>query len=111
VIEESARRARLAAEACRERKCPYVVVLDVRGHTPFVDYFVICTTQNRVQSEAVVDALQEKLGHYHHREGREGADWILADFRDIAVHVMLPEAHRFYDLERLWGDAPRLAEV
>ncbi len=88
-----------------------MVVLDVRGHTPFVDYFVICTTQNRVQSEAVVDALQEKLGKFHHREGREGADWILADFRDIAVHVMLPDAHRFYDLERLWGDAPRLAEV
>jgi len=88
-----------------------VVVLDVRGHTPFVDYFVICTTQNRVQSEAVVDALQEKLGKCHHREGREGADWILVDFRDIAVHVMLPDAHRFYDLERLWGDAPRLAEV
>ncbi len=81
----------------------------MRQHTPFVDYFVICTTQNRIQSEAVVDALHEGLGGYHHREGGEGSDWILVDFRDIAVHVMLPEAHRFYDLERLWGDAPKVA--
>ncbi len=86
-----------------------MTVLDVRKHTPFVDYFVIATTQNRIQSEAVVDALREGIEGYHHREGKEGAEWILADFRDIAVHVMLPEAHRFYDLERLWGDAPRLA--
>ncbi len=84
-------------------------MLDVRQHTPFVDYFVIATTQNRVQSEAVVDALRDGVEGYHHREGGEGADWILVDFRDIAVHVMLPEAHKFYDLERLWGDAPRLA--
>lgn len=80
----------------------------MRGHTPFVDYFIVCTSQNRIQSEAISDALQKGLEGFHHREGREGAEWILLDFRDIAVHVMLPDAHRFYDLERLWGDAPRV---
>ena len=110
IAEDSGQaRALIAAEVCREHKCPYVVVLDVRGHTPFVDYFVICTTMNRVQSEAVVDGLEEKLGKFHHREGADGAEWILVDYRDIAVHVMLPDAHRFYDLERLWGDSPRVA--
>lgn len=98
----------LAAEVCRERKSPHVTVLDVRGHTPFLDYFVICESQNRIQSEAIVSALRERLPGAHHREGREGADWILVDYRDFAVHVMLPEARRFYDLERLWGDSPRL---
>lgn len=107
--EDDVRRRTLsAAEICRERKSPYVTVLDVRGHTPFLDYFVVCESQNRVQSEAIVSALREKLPGAHHREGREGAEWILLDYSDFAVHVMLPDARRFYDLERLWGDAPRL---
>jgi ribosome-associated protein len=85
-----------------------IVALDVRGMTGVTDYMVICTgTSNRhVKSLADNVALQlKKLGYP--ALGIEGmdqsADWVLVDFGQVVVHVMLPDTRDFYDLERLWS--------
>jgi len=82
-----------------------VLVLNVSKHTTIADYFIIATATSRAQMEALVDALKEELaGDIHHREGTPRSDWILVDMRDIVVHLFLPEARDFYNLERLWAD-------
>jgi len=89
------------------------VILDVRKLTDITDYHVICTGDNRRQLRAVQTHLHDELatpgGHRPRVEGEEGSAWILLDFLDVVVHLFDPEARAFYDLELLWGDAPRVA--
>ena len=103
----SLERARQAAEIASDKRAENVVILDLRGLTMVTDYFVICTSTNRVQSRAVVEALDEVLGHGHRRvrDGDETA-WVLLDYGDVVVHVFSADARAFYRLERLWADAP-----
>lgn len=104
--------ARLAVEAAHEKKAIDVTVMDLRGISGEVDYFVICTGQTDVQIRAIVDSVVEKLKvdaseRPLHREGIPGTSrWIVLDYFDLAVHVFDPELRAYYDLERLWGDAP-----
>jgi len=77
------------------------------------DYFVICTGDSRRQLRAIQRRLcgeLKQLGCGTPRtEGEEGSSWILLDLYDVVVHLFDPEAREFYDLELLWGDAPRIA--
>lgn len=104
--------ARLAVEGALEKKALDVTVMDLRGISGEVDYFVICTGQTDVQIRAIVDSVVEKLKTEAgerplHREGIPGTSrWIVLDYFDLAVHVFNPELRAYYDLERLWGDAP-----
>ena len=107
----SARRlALLAAETLDGKKAEDVVVLDLRGHTPVADYFVIGSADTMVQiravSDAVEDALEDAGGRLLGREGHARARWVLLDFGPVVVHVFGPDARRLYSLERLWADAP-----
>jgi ribosome-associated protein len=91
-----------------------VLVLDLRGLCQFTDYFVICHGSSSRQASAIADAIEERLFEEgrrkpKHVEGRRVADWILLDFIDVVVHVFVDEKREFYGLERLWGDAPRVA--
>lgn len=105
-------KARLLVEAARERKAEDVVALDVREVSSFADTFVIATGRSDRQVRAIADAIEEAaiaagkqpLGI----EGRSEGRWILIDLDDVIVHVFHPEARTFYDLERLWSDAPPL---
>ncbi len=89
------------------------MVLEVGGVLAIVDWFVITSAANPRQARTVVEEVEERL-RLHDGEGPlrvEGADdarWIVLDFGDVAVHVLSEEAREFYDLERLWGDVPRL---
>ena len=88
------------------------LVLDIRELTSIADYFVIATCA----SERLLGSLAEEirvtckqLGRPPHSiEGLDTAWWVLLDFGDVIVHLLQEEARRFYDLEVLWGDAPRL---
>lgn len=108
--------ARLAAMAADDKKAKQVVVLDIRSISPFSDYFVICHGSSTPQVKAIVDnvekQLQEQFGlQPNHREGLENGRWVLLDYGDIVVHVFHEQEREFYNLERLWGDAPVLDVV
>jgi ribosome-associated protein len=104
--------ARLAIDAALEKKARDVTVMDLRGISGEVDYFVIATGESDLQLRAIVDSVVDKLrGEAGERpvsrEGEPGnARWIVLDYFDLVVHVFAPEQRAYYDLERLWGDAP-----
>ena len=95
-----------AINALEDLKGRDIRILDVRELTGVTDFMVICTgTSNRhVKSLAdnVVKELKELGANTLGIEGQQQAEWVLVDFGDVVVHVMLPEARSFYDLERLW---------
>ncbi|MCL5046572.1 MAG: ribosome silencing factor [Actinobacteria bacterium] len=101
--------AQLAAEAAADKKAGNVVVLDMKDVSSVTDYFVICSASNSIQVRAIADHIEEKLesikSKRFHREGYDGARWILLDFGDVVVHVFHDQERDFYNLERLWGDA------
>ena len=100
-----------AAELALERKAHDVTVLDLRGISSATDYFVISSGTSDVQvkaiAEHVVEDLKEQGIRAQHVEGLRGARWVLLDYVDFVVHVFHPQARDFYQLENLWGDAPR----
>jgi ribosome-associated protein len=89
-----------------------VLVLDVRGISPVTDYFVIATGTSTRQLRTVADEMADAAARLGERlfsmEGRGVANWILLDFIDVVAHLFDEPSRRFYDLELLWGDAPRI---
>ncbi len=104
---------RLAVEATRDKKALDIVVLDLRGIASFTDYFLLCTGGSHRQLETIADEIEEKLKETKRRpshiEGYPRGDWILMDYVDFVVHIFTPMSRSYYNLERLWGDAKRLA--
>ncbi len=105
--------ARGIADAALEKKAEELVCLDLRRLTTMTDYFVIATVSTDVHSRAVEEAVRELIRERFgvrpwHVEGAESSrNWILIDYVDVVVHLFQPETRAYYDLERLWGDAPR----
>jgi len=102
---------RRSAELALERKALDVVVLDLRGISTATDFFVIASGTSDVQvkaiAEHVVDELKKAGVRPAHVEGMNGGRWVLIDYIDFVVHVFHPSARGFYQLETLWGDAPK----
>jgi len=98
-----------AMATARDRKAQDLVVLDVRGVTLVADYFLIMTgTSVRhvdTLADYISDALAEAGARLLHREGRSRAHWVLLDYGDLVVHIFTPDERRYYNLDRLWGDA------
>ena len=104
---------RLAA-ALSDRKAVDPVVLDVRGLCGATDYFVIASGTSEAHVRGMADHLMDALGpprgdKPHHVEGLAQGRWVLLDYVDVVVHLFHPAQRDFYQLERLWGDAPVLA--
>jgi ribosome-associated protein len=102
----------LAARAAADKKALDVVVLDVGDLLSITDYFVICSGASDRQIRTIVDEVADRLKQVEvrpvRREGEREGGWILLDYGDFVVHVFRPEERAFYDLERLWKDAPRV---
>ena len=100
-----------AVELALELKAHDVTVLDLRGISTATDYFVVASGTSDVQVKAIADHVVEELKkagtRASHVEGLQGGRWVLLDYIDFVVHVFHPEARMFYQLENLWGDAPR----
>jgi ribosome-associated protein len=83
--------------------------LDLREHTSFTDFFIICTAANSRQAQAISDEVSAELKQAGHLplnvEGYKNAEWVLVDFGDFIVHVFQEKTRTFYDLERLWRQA------
>lgn len=104
---------RRAAELALERKAGEVVALDLRGISSATDFFVIATGSSDIQVKAIADRVTEGLREDlaekpEHVEGLQTARWVLLDYIDFVVHVFHPQARDFYQIETLWGDAPRI---
>lgn len=89
-------------------------MLDLTGITSFADYFVICTGANQRQVQAISDEvglrLKQQAGELPHSvEGYNQAEWVLADYGDLLVHIFSPKSREYYGLERLWRNAKAVA--
>lgn len=102
----------VVANAVEDLKARDLLVLDLRGVASFTDYLVICTGSSDRHVQAIVDGIRQKLRAVDvsplHTEGYEQASWVLVDFVDFLVNVFTPETRDFYQLERVWRDAPVL---
>lgn len=101
------------AKLAHERNCEDITVLDLRGISPVADFFVIATGTSNRQMKSLADEM-ERWGKCNrnkvwHVAGLESADWILLDFVDVVVHLFNSEQREYYDLELIWGEAPRLS--
>lgn len=90
-----------------------IAILEVKNITSITDYYVIATAKNTVHAKSLCDEIEEKLKEKNivskNIEGYTSAMWILVDFDDVIVHIFYDETRKFYDLERLWMDAPRVS--
>lgn len=95
------------------RNAADVMIIDLRGLSSITDYFVIGTAGSEPQVKAVVEQvasdLKERESTPWHTEGKQSWRWVLLDYVDVVIHVFRAEVRAFYGLERLWGDAPRVA--
>jgi ribosome-associated protein len=107
--------ARKAVELAADKKASDIVLLEVGGLTTVADYFVICSGSSERQLGAVADGVTEGLKAdgvpLVGREGGPGSHWLLLDFGSLIVHVMAPPERDYYQLERLWSQAPLLLRV
>jgi ribosome-associated protein len=92
-----------------DKKAEDLQVLDLRGVLDVTDFFVIATGFSEIQVQAIADAITDKSREegleFLNVEGRDSGRWVLIDYVDVVVHVMLPEERDKYRLDRLWGDA------
>ena len=99
-------------KAAIEKKAQDPVLLELKGVASFTDYFLLCTGKSDRQVQAIAQAIEEALKKKGIRplgqEGMREGKWILMDFEDVVVHIFLEPMRRFYDLEGLWIDAPRI---
>ena len=101
-----------AITAAQDKKALDLVFLDLKKIGSFTDCFIICSGTSAPQNQAIADEIEMSLKKMHRRpnhiEGYNQAEWILLDYADFIVHIMLPKARTFYKLERLWRDVPRM---
>jgi ribosome-associated protein len=104
---------RLVTAALADRKAVEPLVLDLRGLSGATDYFVIASGTSdahvRGMAEHLIATLEPRGVAPHHVEGLAQGRWVLLDYVDFVVHVFHPDLRAFYQLERLWGDAPAVA--
>lgn len=89
-----------------------VIILDLKGISPVTDYFVIATGTSGRQLRSVCDEIVDHGKGSGHRvwqvAGRDSGEWIVMDFVDVVVHLFEPSRRAYYDLELIWGEAPRV---
>ena len=109
---DSKAKSLLCLRAAIEKKAQAPVLLELKGISSFTDYFLLCSGKSDRQVQAISKAIEETLKKRGIRplgqEGTLGGKWILMDFEDVVVHIFLEPVRKFYDLEGLWMEAPRI---
>jgi ribosome-associated protein len=108
--------ARLAAEACDDRKAVDIRLIRVEEVSSLADWFVICSGLSDVQVRAIARSVEESLESLAgrlplRREGQAEGRWVLLDYGDLIVHVLTPQERSFYDLESFWGHGEQIRYV
>jgi ribosome-associated protein len=110
---DSKKLALLSREFADNKKGEDIVILDVRELSSVTDYFVIASGTSEPHLRAIVEEIRDQLREKHQLrpravDGTLRATWIVLDYFDVIVHVMRQDVRERYDLETLWGDAPRV---
>ena len=102
-------------KALADKKASDISVIDISALSVVADYFIIASADNIRQTEALCDNVEEALGHMgvepKQIEGRQSANWILMDYRDVIVHIFDKENRLFYDLEHIWKDGRKVVDI
>ena len=102
--------SRAIAEAASNKKARDIVILDMTKLTMATDYFIICSATSTTQVKGIADNIEDELAEkgvfFTHKEGYREGNWILLDYGDCVAHIFIDEDRQFYNLERLWADAP-----
>jgi ribosome-associated protein len=111
--DEAKQLAYAIATAAEARKAADVTILEVSDVSYLADYFVLATGFSSVQVRAINRSIQDVMETDHHRqpirvEGQSEGNWILLDYGEVIVHIFMPEARDYYNLEAFWGHAKRL---
>ena len=98
-------------KAIQDKKGENIISLDLRKiHEAVADFFVICEAKSQPQIRAITDFVEDEVkkksgeSPYHH-EGKENMHWVILDYVNLVVHIMMPEQRKFYKLEEMWSDA------
>ena len=105
-------RLQIAARAALAKKAFQLVTFDVTGMTALTDSFLLCSGASGRQVNAIADGMVKTLRDHgcrpRHMEGEGQSGWVLIDYSDFVVHVFTEEKRRYYALDGLWNDAPRV---
>ena len=105
--------ARLCVRAAIDKKAEDPVILDVRKLCSFTDFFVVISGRSTRHVQGLAEAIETELRSKKltpaSAEGLNEGTWVLLDFNDIVVHIFYSETRKFYDIEGLWHDAPRIS--
>jgi ribosome-associated protein len=95
-----------------DRKAEEIVTLDLREHANIADYFIIATGANKPHLKAMYDGMQRLFKDAgfkgYHKAGVPDSGWMIMDYHGVMVHIFERELREFYDLEKLWKDAPKI---
>ena len=112
MLTDSKTKSLLCLKAALEKKALDPVLLELKGTTSFTDYFLLCSGKSDRQVQAIAQGIEEALRKKGIRplgeEGTTEGRWILIDYEDVVIHIFLEPVRKFYDLEGLWIDAPRI---
>ncbi len=102
--------SKMIAEIIKTKKGSDINILDLRKLSGIADCFIVCSADADRQVKAIADEVDEQLHNKgircFHKEGFETLNWVILDYFDVIVHVFKADARSYYNLEKLWGDAP-----
>ncbi len=102
----------LCVNASLKRKAKNLIILNVKEFSSFADYFIICSGTSDRQVQAIAASIQENLKEHGIMplgiEGERLGKWVLMDYEDVVIHIFYDPVREFYDIERLWSDAPHM---
>ncbi|HEY4156400.1 MAG TPA: ribosome silencing factor [Puia sp.] len=110
-LAKNAKILKTIIQAIQEKKGEKIISLDLRKiHEAVADFFIVCEAGSTTQVRAIADFVETEVKHkcgelpYKH-EGKQVLQWVIIDYINVVVHIMLPETRRFYKLEEMWSDA------
>ena len=111
-FKDSKEKSIFCAQAALEKKALDVTILELKKASSLTDYFLICSGRSDRQVQAIAQSIEEKMGKQGIRplgeEGMREGRWVLMDYDDVVIHIFYDQVRRYYDLEGLWIEAPRI---
>lgn len=102
---------KIAVKAADDKRAEEIIALNMKGISLIADYFIICHGNSDKQVQAIAKEMKEKAEEHGYDvrrvEGFDEARWVLIDLGDVVAHVFHREERSYYNLQRLWGDAPQ----
>jgi ribosome-associated protein len=112
MIDRSRKKWLASVNAALDKKAEDLVLLKMRGVASYADYVLMCSGRSDRQVQAIAQSIETELKKLGYRplgiEGKSHGQWVLIDYGDVIIHVFQESVRKFYDLEGLWIDAPRV---